>query len=152
MRTPSSARTGATWRMAGWKTRAKRKPKPSSSMASPTLSGGASRSTPRASRRSAEPALELAARFPCLATATPPAAATRAARVERLRSPFPSPPVPTRSKRGRRLTLRGLAASRMARAMAAISWGRSPLRLMATKSPAARTGETSPAIRARMTS
>gem|GEM_PF-4219506 len=40
----------------------------------------------------------------------------------------------------------------MARAMAAISWGRSPLRLMATKSPAARTGETSPAIRARMTS
>ena len=54
--------------------------------------------TPSASRQSAVPHREEAARFPCLATFMPPAAATRAAVVEMLKLPALSPPVPTISK------------------------------------------------------
>jgi len=55
--------------------------------------------TPRASRQSAVPHCEDAARFPCLATFIPPAAATRADVVEILKLCALSPPVPTISKR-----------------------------------------------------
>ena len=51
--------------------------------------------TPRASSKSADPDLELAARFPCLTTFAPAAAATIAAVVEMLIVLKPSPPVPT---------------------------------------------------------
>ena len=54
--------------------------------------------TPSASRQSAVPHLEDAARFPCLATFMPPAAATSADVVEILKLCALSPPVPTISK------------------------------------------------------
>ena len=64
--------------------------------------------TPRASRTSALPARLEAARFPCLATATPAPATTKAAAVEMLNVPAPSPPVPQTSmitsRRGRTWT------------------------------------------------
>ena len=44
---------------------------------------------------SAEPDLEEKLRLPCLATGTPQPATTRAAAVETLKVPEPSPPVPT---------------------------------------------------------
>src|ERR1700680_2120163 len=50
--------------------------------------------TPSASRTSAEPQRELAARLPCLATLAPAAEATIAATVEILKVSQPSPPVP----------------------------------------------------------
>ena len=57
-------------------------------------------SIPSASRRSAAPQAELAARLPCFATAAPAAAATIAAAVEMLNVLAPSPPVPTTSMTG----------------------------------------------------
>ena len=62
---------------------------------------------PSASRTSAEPHAELAARFPCFATAAPAAAATSAAAVEMLKVPAPSPPVPTTSTSGVRVGVHG---------------------------------------------
>ena len=53
---------------------------------------------PRASNTSAAPLLEEAARLPCLATGTPPAAMTKAEVVEMLKELAPSPPVPTISR------------------------------------------------------
>ena len=50
--------------------------------------------TPSASRTSALPQRDDAARLPCLATGHPAPAATRAAAVEMLNVPAPSPPVP----------------------------------------------------------
>ena len=54
--------------------------------------------TPSASRTSAAPLLEDAARFPCFATGTPPAAITSEEVVEMLKEFAPSPPVPTISR------------------------------------------------------
>ena len=51
--------------------------------------------TPRASSKSAAPDLEDDARFPCLTTRAPAAAAMMAAVVEILIVCAPSPPVPT---------------------------------------------------------
>ena len=51
--------------------------------------------TPSASRQSAAPDLELAARLPCLATGTPAAEITMDAVVEILKELELSPPVPT---------------------------------------------------------
>ena len=79
------------------------KPKPSSSIERAIRSGGCSSTIPSASRTSAEPAAELAARFPCFATAAPAAAATSAAAVEMLNVWAPSPPVPTMSTTGVRV-------------------------------------------------
>ena len=53
--------------------------------------------TPSASRVSAPPDSEDAARLPCLTTGTPAAATTIAAMVDRLTVLTPSPPVPTTS-------------------------------------------------------
>ena len=55
-------------------------------------------STPKASKQSAAPLFELAARFPCLATLTPPLAITNEEVVEILKEFDPSPPVPTISR------------------------------------------------------
>ena len=59
------------------------------------FSGGRSIFTPSASRTSAAPDLEDAARLPCFATGTPAAAMTMEAVVEILKEFAPSPPVPT---------------------------------------------------------
>src|SRR5262245_10183400 len=59
--------------------------------------GGRSMTTPRASRTSAAPHAEDAARLPCFATRAPAAAATIAPIVEMLTVRARSPPVPTRS-------------------------------------------------------
>ena len=63
-------------------------------MARPYRSNGKSMRTPSASSTSADPLCELAARFPCLATRAPAAAATIAAAVDMLKVPEASPPVP----------------------------------------------------------
>ena len=62
-----------------------RKNIPTSSKSSGRLSGLCQINTPRTSRQSAVPHCEDAARFPCLATFIPPAAATRADVVEILK-------------------------------------------------------------------
>lgn len=56
--------------------------------------------TPRASRTSAAPLLEEAARLPCLATGVPAAATTSEEVVEMLNELAWSPPVPTISRTG----------------------------------------------------
>ena len=66
------------------------------------------------------PLREEAARLPCLATLTPPAAATRAAVVEMLKLCAPSPPVPTISTISMPVST-FVAWSRMAAAQPAIS-------------------------------
>ena len=53
---------------------------------------------PSASRQSAAPDLEEAARLPCLATLVPPEAMTNEEVVEMLNVLEPSPPVPTMSR------------------------------------------------------
>jgi hypothetical protein len=63
-------------------------------MAWPICRNGTSTRTPNASSTSADPLREVAARFPCLATRAPAAAATTAAAVEMLNASKPSPPVP----------------------------------------------------------
>ena len=87
MRTPMPRRVGPAWRMAGWKPGAKRKAKPTSRRAAAAEVASWSVRTPSASSTSAEPALEVIARLPCLATGTPAAAATMAAVVEMLKLP-----------------------------------------------------------------
>src|SRR6266702_484008 len=98
--TPSSRRGEAAWRMAGWNTGGKQKPMPASAMVWATPSGGRLMTTPRASSKSALPQRLEAARLPCLATRRPAPATTMADRVETLKVPARSPPVPTTSTRG----------------------------------------------------
>ena len=91
---------------------------------------------PRASRTSAEPQMEVTARFPCLATRTPAAAATRAAAVEMLKLPLASPPVPqvsTNCSCSKLLRGRWLEASRRVVAKPAISAEVSPRAAMAPR-------------------
>ncbi len=97
---PSSRRTGAANRIAGWKRCEKQNPIPTSRTQRPTPSGPRSITTPSASSTSTEPHLDDAARPPCLATRTPAAATTMAAMVDTLTVPAPSPPVPQVSTTG----------------------------------------------------
>ena len=76
--------------------------------------------TPSASRQSAVPHWEEAARLPCFATFMPPAAATSAEVVEMLKLRALSPPVPTISKMSMPVSTL-VAWSRMAAAQPAIS-------------------------------
>ena len=71
--------------------------KPCSRSAAPADAASWSIRMPSASSTSADPAREVIARLPCLATGTPAAATTSAAVVEMLNVPLPSPPVPTTS-------------------------------------------------------
>ena len=87
--------------------------------------------TPSASRTSADPHRDETDRLPCLATGTPPAAATRAAAVEMLIVSAPSPPVPQVSMAPAGAATRR-ARARMARAAAATSVPDSPLARSAT--------------------
>ena len=83
--------------MAGWNLGAKQKPIPTASTVAATWAPSRSILTPRASRRSAAPDFEEAARAPCLTTVAPAALAMIAAVVEILMVFAPSPPVPTGS-------------------------------------------------------
>src|ERR687890_2025909 len=141
----NSARTGATWRIAGWWVRANMNPIPTSSMHRPTSSGPSPISAPRASRTSAEPAWLVAARLPCLAITTPAPRATNAAAVEILMVPFASPPVPQVST-----TPTGAATfsekRRMARAKPTISPTDSPRTRRAVNRAAVTAGLTVPSM------
>ena len=99
--------------------------------------------TPRASKQSAVPQAELAARLPCLTTLAPAPAATRAAIVEMLTVLARSPPVPTMSTASRSNST-GMAWEIIPSAMPAISSAVSPLARSATAKPATCTGVSSP--------
>src|SRR5687768_12991919 len=101
------------------------KPKPISPIRRPTAPGPGSRAMPSASTTSAEPQRLVTARFPCLATGTPAPATTKAARVEMLKVPAPSAPVPHRSTAPSGAAT-GTARALMTRAKAASSSGVSP--------------------------
>src|SRR2546422_8651653 len=75
------------------------KPNPSVSIECSTVSGDISRFNPNDSNTSALPQRLVNERLPCLATATPEAAITRALVVLTLNVPAPSPPVPQVSNR-----------------------------------------------------
>ena len=93
--TPKAERTGPTNRMAGWNTLANANVMPTSSPISATACGLRSSGNPNASRQSAAPHLDDAARLPCLTIFTPAAAATTEPIVDRFTVAAPSPPVPT---------------------------------------------------------
>ena len=85
VRMPSSFRMGPTYFMALWYCWANMKQKFVFSSISRHLAGSSWMFTPRASRQSAVPEREDAARFPCFATFTPADAITMAAVVEMLK-------------------------------------------------------------------
>ena len=104
--------------------------------------------TPRASRQSAVPLFDEAARLPCFAIFTPPAAATNAEVVEILKLCALSPPVPTISSTSIPVST-FVAWSRIAAAHPAISSVVSAFALLvdnAAKNAAFCVGEVSPLI------
>ena len=76
---------------------------------------------PKASRQSAVPDFEDAARLPCFATLMPAEAATKADVVEMLKLPALSPPVPTISRTSMPCLSTFSACSRIAAAQPVIS-------------------------------
>src|SRR6266446_7828852 len=108
-----------------------------------TPSGARSILTPSFSSTSAEPHSDDAARLPCLATRTPQAAATIAARVEMLKVASPSPPVPQVS-RSAPSTWIDVATARAVRAKPVSSSTVSPFMRSATMKPAIWEGVASP--------
>ena len=129
--------------MEGWKSWAKQNVMPASAATSATRPAGTVRSTPSASRQSAVPDFEDAARFPCLTMRTPAAATTMAAIVEMFTVLARSPPVPTMSMAGPGTSMRW-ACSSMTSATARSSVTVSPLARRATRNPATCTGLASP--------
>ncbi len=134
---PSSARTGPAWRMAGWKARAKQKPRPASTTQRVTPAPSRSMPTPSASSRSNEPLVEVALRLPCLQMCTPAPATTKQAMVDTLRALWRRvgpPPVPTMSTSGAASAgmVIGSDASSMASTMPATSSTASPFMRRAT--------------------
>ncbi len=85
----------------------------------------ASISKPKASKVSAAPAFDEAARLPCFATGTPQAATTRLTAVDTLSVWCPSPPVPQTSIAFSGASI-GIKRARKARAAPAISSSVSP--------------------------
>src|SRR5215211_3163610 len=142
--TPSSRRVTAVWRIAEWNTGAKQKPMSVSARVVATPSGGREMATPSASSRSALPQRPEAARLPCLATRRPAPTATRAARVDTLKVPARSPPVPQVSSSGPG-TSRGAAAASMALTRPVISVAVSPLMRRPVAKAAIWAGVASPA-------
>ena len=120
VRIPSSRRIPPTYFMEVWYFCAKKKQKFTFSKSSRHFSGSRLMLTPSASRQSAVPQSEEAARLPCLAIFTPAAAQTMAVVVEILKLWAPSPPVPTISSRSR-LCVSRVALSRIAAAQPVIS-------------------------------
>ena len=136
VRIRSCSRTGATKRMAGWARRAKNGAIPTSCRILADAPTGRSTRTPNASSTSMLPARLEAARLPCFATGTPAPATTKAAAVETLKVPAPSPPVPQVSTVRASLQRAVTACARSARAAATISATVSPFVRMATSSAA----------------
>src|ERR1700722_12964590 len=101
--------------------------------------------TPSASRTSAAPPADEAARLPCLTPRAPAAAATIAPMVEMFTGCAPSPPVPTRSTRSPG-TLIGVALRSMTSESPATSPGVSPFIRRATANPATWTGVAAPSM------
>ena len=99
--------------------------------------------TPSSSSTSAAPQAEEAARFPCLTTRAPAAAATMAAMVEMFTVLARSPPEPTTSTAGPGTSI-GVAKSSMVSARPAISATVSPLQRRATTNAACWAGVASP--------
>ena len=122
------------------------KPNPCTSMDVAIRSGDCSSPIPSSSSTSAEPQAELAARFPCFATAAPAAAATSAAAVEMLKVRAPSPPVPTTSTSGVRDGVTRTTCSDIASAKPVISSAVSPFALSATRRSRIWSGVASPLI------
>src|SRR3954452_6135291 len=150
VRTPSSLRTGTTWRIAWWWWGANMKPKPHSSMQAATAAGSRSIRAPSASSTSAEPDRPVALRLPCLATAQPAPAATNAAVVETLNVGRP-PPVPAVSSRSSRLASTATASSRIARARPTSSSTVSPFVRRAIRNAADWASEAAPDMISRRT-
>jgi hypothetical protein len=150
VRTPSALRTGMTCFIAGWWSGANMNPKPSSSMQEAIASGARSMRAPSASSTSAEPHWLVLERFPCLATAQPAAAATRAAVVETLNVSAP-PPVPAVSSRSSRRGLTGNASSRIVRARPTISPTVSPFVRSAMRKAAVCASDALPSMISRST-
>ena len=88
VRKPSSFLIGATYFIDVWYFCAKKKQKPALSRSSRHLSVSRAMFTPSASRQSAVPDFDEAARLPCLETSTPEAAMTIAEVVEISTRPF----------------------------------------------------------------
>ena len=142
--TPSSRRATPAWRIAGWNTGAKQKPMRTSATVAATPSGGRAIATPSASSRSALPQRPEAARLPCLATRWPAPTATSAARVETLKVPARSPPVPQVSSSGPGIAS-GAAAASIALTRPVISVAVSPLMRRPVAKAAIWAGVASPA-------
>ena len=98
VRMPSSRRGGPACRIAGWKAGAKQNVIPDA-RAGPPRPNVRVEVDPHAERLEhvGRAGLRVMARLPCFATGMPDAATTRAAVVEMLNVPLPSPPVPTTS-------------------------------------------------------
>ena len=141
--TPSAPRAAAVWRSAGWNSGAKQNVTPISSATRAVSSGGRSITTPSRSSRSAAPHLDVAARFPCLTTRAPAAAATTAPIVEMFTVCARSPPVPTMSTRSPEMLI-GVACWYIASASPVTSAVVSPLARSATANAAICTADTSP--------
>ena len=136
MWTPSCRRTCATRAVARWKSGAKIKQIPCSFRQRSTTSGEAAVLTPSASRTSALPDFEEAARAPCFATGNPAPAMTNAAAVETLNRLAALEPVPAVSMKRSCRECRGVARSRIASAMPASSSTVSPLAVKAMSAAA----------------
>src|SRR3954451_22942466 len=124
------------------------KPKPHSSMHCATASGSRSIRAPSASSTSAEPERPVALRLPCLATAQPAPAATKAAVVETLNvgRPPPVPAVSSSSSARAPPTDPPRASERIVRASPISSSTVSPLVRRAIRNAAACVSDASPAI------
>src|ERR1017187_4901244 len=118
---------------------------PSSATSRVLASGDRLMATPSASRTSAAPHADEAARFPCLTTRAPAAAATIAPMVEMLTVCAPSPPVPTRSTSGPG-TLIGVACASIAWASPVTSPTVYPFIRSATPNPAIWTEVAAPSM------
>jgi hypothetical protein len=151
VRMPRSRRGSVAFRNAQWYAGANRNATPTSLIVRAASAGVWSTKAPSASSTSAEPARELTARLPCLATCAPAAAATNATAVETLNVPDSSPPVPQVSSNGRGTSGNGWSAWRIARARPATSSTVSPRMRSATAKPAICAGVAAPASTSCMT-
>ena len=118
---------------------------PNSATSRVLASGDRLMATPSASSTSAAPHADEAARFPCLTTRAPAAAATIAPIVEIFTVCAASPPVPTRSTSGPG-TLIGVACASMAWASPVTSPTVSPFIRSATPNPAIWAGVAAPSM------
>src|ERR1700716_981590 len=111
----------------------------------PTCSGERSILTPSEANTSAAPERDDNARLPCLATGTPAPATMKAAQVETLTDPEPSPPVPTTSIASAGAVTRNILL-RIADTAPVISSTVSPRTLSAISNPPICEGVASPDI------